>query len=1173
MHSSNGQPVTLPPDPLWYKDAILYELHVRAFNDADGDGIGDFQGLTQKLDYLQDLGVTALWLLPFYPSPLRDDGYDTADYTEINPIYGSLRDFRIFLREAHERGLRVITELVINHTSDQHHWFQRSRRARPGSSWRDFYVWSDTPNKYQDARIIFKDFEPSNWTFDREAQAYYWHRFYSHQPDLNFDNPRVRRAVFQVMDRWLDMGVDGFRLDAIPYLFEREGTNCENLPETHAFLRELRRHIDERFSDRLLLAEANQWPEDAIAYFGEGNECHTAFHFPLMPRLFMATQMEDRFPIVDILQQTPAIPANCQWALFLRNHDELTLEMVTDEERDYMYRVYAHDRQARINLGIRRRLAPLLGNNRRKIELMHGLLFSLPGTPVLYYGDEIGMGDNIYLGDRNGVRTPMQWSPDRNAGFSRANSQRLYLPPIIDAEYHFQSVNVETQRLNPESLWWWTKRLIALRQRHPVFGRGTLEFLFPENPKVLAFIRSDGKEDVLVVANLSRFAQCTAIDLSRFDGQLPIEMFGRTPFAPITKAPYFLTLSPHAFYWFALEKQTTGDGAVIAPAVELPLLRTEREWTDVFRGRAKTRLEAVLRESIRSRRWFGGKARPIQNVSMVDSIEIDPPNGQSRLPHREGVPQESAPPSSPPALEAKDDQRYFRGAKGDKSGAATILAVLRVDYVAGEPETYILPIGYAAGDAAADVSSKSPQAPLCRLQVADQPEPGMLFDALWQNDFTASLLDAMQRRRRFKGHSGELIARSTKILRKLSGVLSPPPPATVLKGEQSNSSLAYGDQLIFKLFRRVEAGINPDLEVGRFLTDETSFMHVPPVAGSLEYRVGHEEPLILGILSGFVPNQGTAWQYTLETLARYFERATVEPVDDDADESQLSQSLLDLAGQEIPQSATERLGAYRQSAELLGQRTAELHLALGGNTSLPDFAPEPFSQLYQRSLYQSMRKLMSQTMALLRRRVSSLSESMQAEAKSLLNREADLGRCLHSIMSRRIHSRRQRIHGDYHLGQVLYTGNDFVIIDFEGEPARSLGERRMKRSPIRDVAGMIRSFHYAAYSAYFRHLEEMPERRQPLRDAARHWYLWASVAFLKRYLEVAGGAAFMPPTSEELKVLLNAMLLEKSVYELSYELNNRPDWVEVPLLGIHELLDATQCAAGKPETKQEATSP
>jgi maltose alpha-D-glucosyltransferase / alpha-amylase len=1121
-NGNNGQAVTLPRDPMWYKDAVLYEVHVRAFHDHDGDGIGDFQGLTQKLDYLQDLGVTALWLLPFYPSPLRDDGYDTADYTDINPIYGTLRDFKAFMREAHERGLRVITELVINHTSDQHHWFQRSRRARPGSSWREFYVWSDTPHKYQDARIIFKDFESSNWSWDPQAQAYYWHRFYSHQPDLNFDNPRVRRAVLQVMDRWFDMGVDGLRLDAVPYLYEREGTNCENLPETHQFLKLLRKHIDEKFSDRMLLAEANQWPEDAIAYFGQGDECHTAFHFPLMPRLFMATQMEDRFPVIDILQQTPPIPNSCQWALFLRNHDELTLEMVTDEERDYMYRVYAHDRQARINLGIRRRLAPLLGNNRRKMELMNGLLFSLPGTPVIYYGDEIGMGDNIYLGDRDGVRTPMQWSPDRNAGFSKANAQRLYLPPIIDAEYHFQSVNVETQRQNPESLLWWMKRLIALRQRHPVFGRGSLEFLYPDNAKVLAYLRSDDHEQVLVVANLSRFAQCAELDLSRFEGQTLVEMFGRTSFPHIGRAPYFLTLAPHAFYWFALEREPSGDGAIGAPAAELPLLRVDGDWIDAFKGRPKARLEALLREAVRTRRWFGGKARPIQAVHVFDSVTIEP--GPNREP--------------------------------------TVLAMLRIDYVAGEPETYILPLAYAPAGAATEVQAKSNQAAICRLQLPDQAEPGLLYDALWQTDFTSSLLDSMIRRRRFKGRSGELVAHSSKILRQIASTLSPAPPATVLRGEQSNTSLAYADQLIFKLFRKVEPGINPDLEVGRFLTEKTGFRHTPPVAGSLEYRIGHDEPLVLGILSGFVLNQGTAWQYALETLARYLEHAAIEPMEIAAeDELQPGLTLLDLAARELPPMAAERLGVFRQSAELLGQRTAELHLALASATDLPDFVAEPFTQLYQRSMYQSMRKLATQTLQLVRKRLTLLPEAVRPEARAILDREADLNQCLHAIIGRKLHAQRLRTHGDYHLGQVLFTGNDFIIIDFEGEPARSLGERRMKRSPLRDVAGMLRSFHYAAYSAYFRHVEQFPESREPLRRPTRFWYVWASAIYLKKYLQVVEGADFMPPGGDEVKTLLNVLLLEKSVYELSYELNNRPDWVEVPLLGVAELLDSTQCVA------------
>ncbi|MBI3742824.1 MAG: maltose alpha-D-glucosyltransferase, partial [Chloroflexi bacterium] len=468
-------PFVQQDDPLWYKDAIIYQIHVRAFHDINGDGIGDFAGLEQKLDYVQDLGVNTIWLLPFYPSPLRDDGYDIADYFNVHPSYGSLSDFRSFLREATRRGIRVVTEIVANHTSDQHPWFQRARRAAPGASERAFYVWSDTPDKYQDARIIFKDFETSNWAWDPVANAYYWHRFYSHQPDLNFDNPAVERAMYRAVDFWLGMGVSGVRLDAVPYLFEREGTNCENLPETHQFLKRLRKYVDERYPARMLLAEANQWPEDAVAYFGQGDECHMAFHFPIMPRMFMAIRMEDRYPIIDILEQTPQIPPANQWAMFLRNHDELTLEMVTDEERDYMYRIYAKDPRARLNLGIRRRLAPLLNNDRKKIELMNALLFSMQGTPIMYYGDEIGMGDNYYLGDRNGVRTPMQWNGDRNAGFSKANPQRLYLPVVIDPEYHYEAVNVEAQQANPDSLLWWMKRLISLRKQFSALGRGKLD--------------------------------------------------------------------------------------------------------------------------------------------------------------------------------------------------------------------------------------------------------------------------------------------------------------------------------------------------------------------------------------------------------------------------------------------------------------------------------------------------------------------------------------------------------------------------------------------------------------------------------------------------------------------------------------------------------------------------
>jgi maltose alpha-D-glucosyltransferase/alpha-amylase len=589
---------------LWYKDAVFYELRIRSFFDSDGNGIGDLRGLAEKLDYLQDLGVTALWLLPFYPSPLRDDGYDIADYESVHPDYGSLRDFRNFLREAHRRGLRVVTELVLNHTSDQHPWFQRARRSPPGNRYRDFYVWSDTPTRYADARIIFKDFEHSNWSWDPVAGAYFWHRFYANQPDLNFDNPDVRRAVTQTMDFWLEMGVDGLRLDAVPYLFEREGTSCENLPETHKFLKELRAHIDKEFPNRMLLAEANQWPEDAVTYFGQGDECHAAFHFPIMPRLFMAIEMEDRHPIIDILDQTPAIPETCQWVLFLRNHDELTLEMVTDEERDYMVRAYAADPHARINLGIRRRLAPLLGNNRRKIELMNALLFSLPGTPVIYYGDEIGMGDNIYLGDRNGVRTPMQWSPDRNAGFSDVNPQRLVLPIVVDPEYHYEAINVETLQGNPNSLLWWTKRIVDLRKQHHAFGRGTLQPLTPRNRKVLAFYRRAGDETLLIVANLSRFPQYVELDLREFAGRVPRELFGHIEFPPIGQLPYLLTLGPYGFYWFELAHSETRPAPEMADGGELPTVEVIGSWDAIFDAPARDALDAVLARYVRGRRWF-----------------------------------------------------------------------------------------------------------------------------------------------------------------------------------------------------------------------------------------------------------------------------------------------------------------------------------------------------------------------------------------------------------------------------------------------------------------------------------------------------------------------------------------------------------------------------------------
>ncbi len=1114
MAGRDGELIFRETDPLWYKDAIIYELHVRAFADSNGDGIGDFRGLTAKLDYLRDLGVTALWLLPFYPSPLMDDGYDIADYTAVHPSYGTLADFKVFLREAHRRDLRVITELVVNHTSDQHAWFQRARAAKPGSAWRGFYVWSDTPERYKDARIIFKDFETSNWTWDPVAGAYYWHRFYSHQPDLNYDNPRVHRAIFRAMDFWLDMGVDGLRLDAVPYLYEREGTNCENLPETHAFLKELRRHIDQKYSARMLLAEANQWPEDAVAYFGDGDECHMAFHFPVMPRLFMALRMEDRFPIIDILQQTPPIPENAQWAMFLRNHDELTLEMVTDEERDYMYKVYAHDQRMRINLGIRRRLAPLLGNNRRRIELMNALLFSLPGTPVIYYGDEIGMGDNIYLGDRNGVRTPMQWSNDRNAGFSTANRQRLYLPVIVDPEYHYEAVNVEAQQNNPQSLLWWMKRLIALRQRYQAFGRGTIEFLHPDNPKVLAFVRRYQDETILVVANLSRFVQCANFDLSAFRGLMPVEMYGRIEFPPIGEHPYFLTLSPHGFYWFSLEPQPTTGGRLSVPTDEhaVPILTVAGPWESLLRGRAQAMLEGVLPAYFQARRWFGGKARRLKKVTVCDSVPV--PHG----------------------------------------GATSYIALVRVDYTDGGEETYVLPLAFAEGERAGQLLREHTSVVVGRLRLGDGRE-GVLYDALADRGFCTALLEAIAGRRRLRGMDGDILAAPTLAFRRIANGREMPLEPSVLRGEQSNTSVIYGDRLILKLYRHPEPGTNPDLEIGRYLT-EIGFAHSPPVAGLLAYRRGDSEPTFVAMLQGFVPNEGDAWTYTLDDLSRFFERALASQVEVRSQPPSAA-VLLDLAAQEPPAIAQEFLADYMEAPRLLGQRTAELHLALAAATTSPDLTPEPFSTLYQRSVYQSMRKLATQSFNLLRRQTVDLPEPVRALAESVAGREGDVHRRLRSLIERKITALRTRTHGDYHLGQVLYTGKDFMIIDFEGEPARPLSERRLKRSPIRDVAGMLRSFHYATHAALTAQRAGGAIRETDLARLepwVQFWRLWVSAIFLRAYLDTAGAAPFVPRDREALQVLLDAHLLEKAVYELGYELNNRPDWVGIPLQGIQELL-------------------
>ena len=1094
------------PDPsLWYKDAILYELHVRTFHDSDGDGIGDFAGLTAKLDYLEDLGVTALWLLPFYPSPLRDDGYDIANYTDVHPDYGTLRDFKTFLTHAHRRGLRVVIELVLNHTSDAHPWFERARRAPPGSRERDFYVWSDTPDAYKDARIIFRDFETANWSWDPIAGAYYWHRFYSHQPDLNYRNPAVIQGIARVLDFWLRLGVDGVRLDAVPYLVEAEHTLSENLPETHAVLKRLRRHVDERFADRMLLAEANQWPEDAAAYFGNGDECHMAFHFPLMPRLFMGIRQENRFPIVDVLAQTPVIPDTCQWALFLRNHDELTLEMVTEEERLFMYRAYTKDPQARINLGIRRRLAPLLGRDRRKIELMNALLLSLPGTPVLYYGDEIGMGDNIFLGDRNGIRTPMQWTGDRNSGFSTADPQRLCLPLIVDYEYHHQTVHVDAQQRNRHSLLSWMKRIIKLRKRHQAFGRGTLDFRHPANLSVLVFIRRWEDEQILVVANLSRFDQFVELDLSGLEGLVPVEMTGRNPFPVIGDRPYPLTLAPYGFLWLALEtpqEQTSnrrdqGRSSIVV----------HESWRSLVVRNDRVALEECLPAYLCSRPWFIHHQHRILAATIVDAVGL-----------------------------------------GER-GATFFLALVRVDYAEREPDTYVLPLAWATGTQAADIERQRRELVVARIVVAtgqDRVE-GIVYDAIGEPRCATALLRLLAGRQRVKGLGGELAPLRTGggQFARLKSARSP--NVSVIAEERSNSTIRYGDAAVLKLFRSVDEGMHPELAIGQYLS-RRRFAHAPMLLGALEYRRPRSEPIVLAVLQRFVPNEGDAWEYTLGCLADY-RRATRNGSPSPRAPGLSVAELTDAAGSDVPAVVEGRVGPYLAAVRLLGRRTAELHNALGGAPETSVLAPEPFSMLYQRSIYQSLRGLTRTVLDTLRGRVSVLPGALRDTAEWVVAAEGRLLDRCRRLLSGRLTATRIACHGNYHLLQVLRTRDDFVLIDFEGEPPRPLFERRLKRSPLVDIASMVRSFHYAA-----RVTSRGDGRGGRNGDTAwRFWRHWVASAFLREYLSSVD-ARLLPDGQDQMRVLLEIHLLERTLYELGYELAHRPDWIRIPLEDLRELL-------------------
>jgi maltose alpha-D-glucosyltransferase / alpha-amylase len=1116
-HNSN-QSVTdegLDRDPFWYKRGVIYELHVRAFCDSDGNGIGDFKGLATKLDYLKDLGVTALWLLPFYPSPLRDDGYDIADYYGVHPDYGTLEDLEVFLRGAHQRGLRVITELVMNHTSDQHAWFERARRAKPESSWRNFYVWSDSPVRYEGTRIIFKDVEVSNWTWDHTANAYYWHRFFSHQPDLNYDNPEVFEEMVKVLDFWLDRGVDGVRLDAIPYLYEREGTSCENLPETHAALKKLRAHVDAKYGDRVLLAEANQWPEDAVAYFGQGkgDECHMAFHFPLMPRLFMALRLEDRTPIIDILEQTPAIPETAQWALFLRNHDELTLEMVTDEERDYLYRMYAHVHQARLNLGIRRRLAPLLGNDRKRIELLNALLFSLPGTPVLYYGDEIGMGENIYLGDRNGVRTPMQWSSDKNAGFSRANSQALYLPIIYDPEYHYEAVNVEAQLGNPHSLLWWMRRLLAMRKKWRALGEGRCEVLHPEERAILSDVLRDEEETLLAVANLSRFVQPVELDLSSFDQRVPVELFGRTEFAAITKRPYPLTLGPHSFYWFSLQSKPAPSAVIASARLPVRSLRVDKGLGEAFSGRGKPALEASLPDYIRAQGWFCGKAKIIKDVALREAVPIP--------------------------------------AHGEPTG---YLMLAQVDYVQGEAEQYCLPMVIAKGEEAERIRAKLPQVIIAELNVGDG-SPGLLYDALANPQFCRDLVEVASQSGRVSGHRGELHGALTSAA---SGTLNGPslPGASLCAARQRNSCVLFGDNFIFKLFRRQEAGLNPELEIGQFLT-QRGFANSPPVLGTLEYQAQNGDQFIVGVLSSFIKDAKNAWPATLAALGRYYDRVGAFHAKGEKPPP-VGMGVWGSELEEPPTAVQETIGTFLESARLLGCCTAGLHSVLASDPDNRAFAPESFTPHYVRGLFQSMRTLATYNLRLLHRHLPALPGGLAPMADRVLSLEREIIARYRPLVERPLNTRRIRIHGDFRLEQILWTGKDFVIFDFEGDPVVSLSERRLKRSPLRDVVGMIRSLDYAAHEGLRQHVERgslPPENLAEFEPWARFWNQTVSGAFLRSYLSALEPAGLLPNSPEDLQTMLQAYLLNQAMRDLGYDLLNRPVWLKVPLQGILDLLE------------------
>ena len=1062
-------------DPLWYKDAIIYQIHIKSFFDGDNDGIGDFLGLISRLDYIADLGVNTIWLLPFYPSPRLDDGYDIADYRGVHPDYGTLADVKRFIAAAHERGIRVIAELVVNHTSDQHPWFQRARLAKPGSMYRDFYVWSKDDRKYAGTRIIFVDSERSNWTWDDTAKAYYWHRFYHHQPDLNFDNPRVMREVLSVLRYWADLGIDGLRLDAVPYLVEREGTNNENLPETHTALKRIRAELSAHYPDKMLLAEANQWPEDTKDYFGDGDECHMAFHFPLMPRMYMAIAREDRFPITDILRQTPDIPANCQWAIFLRNHDELTLEMVTQSERDFLWETYAADRRARINLGIRRRLAPLLERDRRRIELMNYLLLSMPGTPVIYYGDEIGMGDNIHLGDRNGVRTPMQWSPDRNGGFSRiADPSRLVLPMVMDPLYAYQTVNVESQAADPHSLLMWMRRTIAIRRQYKVFGRGGYRLLYPKNRKILAYLREYEDTAVLCVANLSRTPQAVELDLSEFQGRVPIELDGHSQFPPIGQLTYLLTLPPYGFYWFllsAVDDWPSHHTPAPEPMPEYQTIVMRHALPEAIKAARSVLEREVLPSYLAKRRWFAMKDQALRSA---------------RIALMSRVPSEDA-----------------------------ILLEIETETASGSAR-WLLPLGIVWDDA----NAPPLPAQLALARVRRGAKVGLLTDAFALPAFPIAVLTGLAEEDILVTDSGMIRFEPTSRMAEIKvpdGV-----EMQWLSAEQSNSSVVVGDIAIIKMFRRVTDGPHPEAEMGRYLT-ENGFANTPALLGEVVRVDPDGTRHALAIAQAFVRNQGDAWTWTMDLLLRGLSDIT--------------------GGDEVAARDAANHADYVRFAGLLGQRLGEMHQVLGRPSSDPAFAPTTATAATAASFAERVREQLSAAYQAIGAVEDDDRQMMEAAREALF---AGLSMLTNVVEGATL----TRIHGDMHLGQVLVCNGDVFIIDFEGEPAKPVEARRGKDHPLRDVAGMVRSFDYAAAVVKRRSQASHAHLTDELVNAFLDSFVQrATEAFLTGYRE----AIMLGNEQAEVTVnaeLLDLFLIEKAAYEVVYEAANRPTWIDVPLHGL-----------------------